>query len=264
MSLPVYTPPPREPVTWRSRRERFAQWRGTRPFWGGVWTIVAGVYLWGLTAAPIGVVVIQGVAGISAIVICLVYILLTLVAWSQPQLRVVTGGIVIVLALAAILLTNLGGFIVGTLMGLHGGASMIAWKPFVRRWSRPTPPDGVTAPVTVLVNRADDEQDATAAGADAAGDAPADAAADAPDGTQDTTTADDAAAAPAEPADDAPAAPRTPPRGTGMAPGLTILPSSPPPPVAPEGPAPGSTGSTVPGASAGHSFRADSRSSVVR
>ena len=146
MSLPVYTPPPREPVTWRGRRERFARWRGTRPFWGGVWTIVAGIYLWGLTAAPIGVVVIQGVAGVSAIVICLVYVLLTLVAWSQPQLRVVTGGIVIVLALAAILLTNLGGFIVGTLMGLHGGASMIAWKPFVRRWTRPTPPDGVSRP----------------------------------------------------------------------------------------------------------------------
>ncbi|MBI4939192.1 MAG: hypothetical protein HY830_00405 [Actinobacteria bacterium] len=258
MSLPVYTPPPREPVTWRSRRERFAQWRGSRPFWGGVWTIVAGVYLWGLTAAPIGVVVIQGVAGISAIVICLVYILVTLVAWTQPQLRVVTGGIVIVLALAAILLTNLGGFIVGTLMGLHGGASMIAWKPFVRRWSRPTPPDGIAAPVTVLVNRADDEQDATGAAADGT--------AGSTTGAPDVTT-DDAPAAPGQPADDAPAAPRTPPRGTGMTPGLTILPSSPPPPAAPEGPAPGSTGSsggTAPGASAGHSFRADSRSSVVR
>ncbi|WP_088286321.1 DUF6114 domain-containing protein, partial [Kineosporia sp. A_224] len=190
MSLPVYTPPPREPLTWRSRRERFAQWRGTRPFWGGVWTIVAGVYLWGLTAAPIGVVVIQGVAGISAIVICLVYILLTLVAWTQPQLRVVTGGIVIVLALAAILLTNLGGFIVGTLMGLHGGASMIAWKPFVRRWSRPTPPDGITAPVTVLVNRADDAQDATGAAADGTDGTPAASTADSTAGAPDATTPD--------------------------------------------------------------------------
>ena len=264
MSLPVYTPPPREPVTWRSRRERFAQWRGTRPFWGGAWTIVAGVYLWSLTAAPIGVVVIQGVGAISAIVICLVYILMALVAWSQPQLRVVTGGIVIVLALAAIFLTNLGGFIVGTLMGLHGGASMIAWKPFVRRWTRPTPPDGITAPVTVLVNRADDEQGTTGAGADVAAESPADAPSDAPAETPDPTAADDVPAAPAEPADDAPAAPRTPPRGTGMAPGLTILPSSPPPPAAPDGPAPGSAPGTAPGASAGHSFRADSRSSVVR
>ena len=265
MSLPVYVPPPRQ-----SRRERFAAWRHTRPFWGGLWAIVAGVYLWSLTAAPVGVVVIQGVAGISSIVICLVCVIVALAVWAQPQIRVIGGGIVIVLGLAAILLTNLGGFLVGTLMALHGGASMIAWKPVVKRWTRPEPQTvpalATSGAVSELVGRMGPDGGAPAADpahdtVDLTDDLAADLGADPTDPTDDVTdrpaddgtapvgadTADETAD-PADPADtadtadtadaadDVPAVRPTAPRPGGMAAGMTILPSSAPAPSTPSTP----------------------------
>ena len=249
MSLPVYVPPPRQ-----SRRERFAAWRHTRPFWGGLWAIVAGVYLWSLTAAPVGVVVIQGVAGISSIVICLVCVIVALAVWAQPQIRVIGGGIVIVLGLAAILLSNLGGFIVGTLMALHAGASMIAWKPVVKRWTRPEPQTvpalATTGAVSELVGRMGPDGGAPAADpahdtVDLTDDLTDVVRADEPDKPADdgaAPVAADAVDAPA-PAVDAPAAAvdvpterPTAPRPGGMAAGMTILPSSAPAPSTPPDP----------------------------
>ena len=80
MSLPAYTPPPKEQVTWRTRRDRFRAWRHSRPFWGGFWTLVAGWEMYALTAAPFKVVLLQGVAGISAILICAVFTLMAVTA----------------------------------------------------------------------------------------------------------------------------------------------------------------------------------------
>lgn len=111
----------------------FRTWRRSRPFWGGVTAILAGLELYGLTAAPFSLMVIQGVAGISALVICVLLILLAVVTWLQPHLRTATGLSIVVLSLASILLTNLGGFLLGMLLGLHGGASIAAWKPLEGR-----------------------------------------------------------------------------------------------------------------------------------
>lgn len=247
MSLPAYTPPPKEQVTWRTRRERFRAWRHSRPFWGGLWTLVAGWEMYALTAAPFKVVLLQGVAGISAILICAVFTLLAITVWVQPQLRVVAGFVVVFLAIASVLLTNLGGFLVGMLLGLHGGASMIAWKPFVQRWQRPTPATDV-APVTVLVERSAQAGRSPDAPEETAGhegtpgdttDAPADvttgaAALDAPapdasDG-EDATDGEDAPAPQditpgSDPDGDRPASRRAAPAA------VTVLPAAPPPPV---------------------------------
>lgn len=110
-------------------RQSFQQWRRSRPFWGGVTAIIAGIELYGLTAAPFQLMVIQGVAGISALLLAILFTVLAVVTWFQPQLRVVTGLVIVVLALASILLTNLGGFLVGMLLGIHSGASIAAWEP---------------------------------------------------------------------------------------------------------------------------------------
>jgi hypothetical protein len=104
-------------------------WRGTRPFWGGLTAVVAAVEIYGVTAVPLSLVVVQGVAGISAIILAMCLAALGLLTWFDPRLRAVTGTLVIVLSLASIVLTNLGGFLVGAMLGLHAGVSMLAWRP---------------------------------------------------------------------------------------------------------------------------------------
>jgi hypothetical protein len=68
-------------------------------------------------------------AGMSAMLIFVIFTLLAILTWVQPHLRLATGLIIVVFSLAAIMLTNLGGFIIGTLLGVHGGALMAAWRP---------------------------------------------------------------------------------------------------------------------------------------
>lgn len=136
-------------------RERFRYWRRSRPFWGGVTAIVAGVEMYALTAVPFSLMVIQGIAGVSALLIMILMVVLALVSWYQPHLRLVTGLIIVILALASILLTNLGGFLIGMLLGVHSGASIAAWRPREAHddpgalggsADPPTPADDATSP----------------------------------------------------------------------------------------------------------------------
>ncbi len=124
---------PQPRTAWQS----FRAWRRTRPFWGGVTAILAAIEMYGVTAAPFHVVLIQGVAGISAIVIAICFVLLAVLTWFQPHVRVATGLMIVVLSLASILLTNLGGFLIGMLLGLHSGSSITAWRPRPAQRRRP-------------------------------------------------------------------------------------------------------------------------------
>lgn len=142
--------------TWRS----FGEWRRTRPFWGGLIAIIAGIEMYAITAVPFKLMLVQGPAGISAALICIVFVLLTVLTWLQPQQRLASGLIIVVFSLASILLTNLGGFLIGMLLGLHAGASIASWRPpgaatarrrTPKRPSRPTrrPPTPLPLPPAI-------------------------------------------------------------------------------------------------------------------
>lgn len=126
----VDTSAPRPP----RRRRSFRTWRRTRPFWGGVITILAALELYGICAAPTSLLAMQAIAPASAIGIGLLMILLTVTTWRQVQARSITGPAVIILSLASLLLVNLGGWLLGMLLGVTGGSLMFAWTP------QPAPP----------------------------------------------------------------------------------------------------------------------------
>lgn len=125
----------RDLATWRQDlatwNHQFTGWRRTRPFWPGAIAMLGGIELYSVTAVPFSLLVVQGVAGIASLIIGLLIVLLAGLTWFQPQLRTVTGLIIVVLGLASILLSNLGGFLIGMVLALHGGATMMAWKPRV-------------------------------------------------------------------------------------------------------------------------------------
>jgi uncharacterized membrane protein len=92
-------------------------------------TLLAALELYGVTAAPTSVKALQTLAPASAIGISLLMVLLTISTWRQPGQRHLTGPVVIILSLVALLLVNLGGFVLGTLLGVIGGSLTFAWTP---------------------------------------------------------------------------------------------------------------------------------------
>lgn len=105
------------------------RWRRGRPFWGGLVTVVAGAEICAIPLAPVKVMLHQGIAGVSSVLLGVVLLVMGLSAWFAPHYRGLAGVLTVLAAAAALVLSNLGGFFVGTLLGICGGALIFAWQP---------------------------------------------------------------------------------------------------------------------------------------
>ncbi len=128
---------------------RYRRWRRSRPFWAGIWLILAGAELL-LIPLPIrnmGIILHIGIGGISGILIGAVLILAGLLLWYHPAQHVFYSIVAVLLAIGALVASNLGGFLIGTVLGILGGSLGFAWMPGRperrrrRRLNRPTEPD---------------------------------------------------------------------------------------------------------------------------
>ncbi|SDP62460.1 hypothetical protein SAMN04487905_106121 [Actinopolyspora xinjiangensis] len=116
----------------------FRNWRRTRPFWGGLFTLLAALLLLYPPYASLKLgdveVSLRTTAGISALVIGVVMIACALSFWVRPEWRLSAGIVALLLSLVALVVVNLGSFLVGTTLGVIGSSLAIAWSP--RRGSR--------------------------------------------------------------------------------------------------------------------------------
>ncbi|WP_234430729.1 DUF6114 domain-containing protein [Streptomyces sp. NRRL F-4489] len=110
-------------------RARWRRWRRGRPFWGGLAAVLAGAEICALPLAPLKIMLQQGIAGIPSVLMGLVMIVMGLSAWFAPYYRGLAGVLTVVGAMAALVMSNLGGFLVGTVLGILGGALIFAWQP---------------------------------------------------------------------------------------------------------------------------------------
>jgi hypothetical protein len=123
-------------------------WRRSRPFWGAVVTLAAG----GETAAvrfaqpvhPVWTVLPAGLLIAGGLIAC------SLLLLFDPAQRSVYAIVVILLSIAALLTSHLGGYLLGTLLGLAGGALAFAWVP-----RRPAAPAPAAAALTLIRGEAD-------------------------------------------------------------------------------------------------------------
>lgn len=121
-------------------RLRFRAWRGTRPFWAGLLTLLSGVPIAYFPYADIKVghltLTMATTAGAGSLIIGVLLVTLGLTMWFQSIVRVFAGVATILLALVSIPVSNIGGFMMGALLALVGGGLSISWAP-----GRPAGPD---------------------------------------------------------------------------------------------------------------------------
>lgn len=124
----------------RRGRLRWRAWRRSRPFWGGLATVVAGAEICAIPLAPLKIMLHQGIAGIPSVLLGLIMIVLGLSAWFAPHYSGLAGVVTVLLAAAALVISNLGGFLFGTLIGVTGGALIFGWRPRPAPVDEPAPP----------------------------------------------------------------------------------------------------------------------------
>lgn len=131
-------------------RRRFRRWRRGRPFWGGVFLILGGVQLFLSTQlSPMDVEISFGPQGFLAIILPLALLLCGLLLWVTPQHRYFYSVIGTVTAVYSLLGLNLGGWFLGMLLGIIGGALGFSWTPVQPAALPPQPdPAATSGPLT--------------------------------------------------------------------------------------------------------------------
>lgn len=109
---------------WRN----FRRWRRGRPFWGGVFLILSAIELfWSSNQDLAGMQVHFGPQGFLSYVIPGLIGLCGLLTLLTPQQRLFYGIVGACTAVFSLIGLNLGGFFVGMLLGITGGALSAAW-----------------------------------------------------------------------------------------------------------------------------------------
>ncbi|MEU5535538.1 DUF6114 domain-containing protein [Streptomyces sp. NPDC020362] len=116
-----------------ARRLQFRAWRGSRPFWAGLYVLLSGLpimyfpyfhlQLGHLTLA------MATTAGAGSLIIGVLLVVLGISLWFQKHVRTFAGVAAILLALVSLPVSNFGGFVMGFLLALIGGAMAVAWSP---------------------------------------------------------------------------------------------------------------------------------------
>jgi Family of unknown function (DUF6114) len=116
------------PIVDDEQRVAILGWTRQRPFVGSVLTILAGVEMFFSGQLDIGHIHVQvGIEGFQATVVPIALVLLGLLALFMPVHRIFYGIIALVVAVYSLIGVNLGGFIIGMLLGSVGGILTVSW-----------------------------------------------------------------------------------------------------------------------------------------
>jgi len=110
-------------------RRPFRTWRRGRPFIPGLCILLAGLEIYWAPHSSVGKLLSMGLPGISSLFIPIFLAVFAVTVWFFPTYRVFSGIAAILLALLSLVATNLGGFFIGFLLAMLGGAFAVAWTP---------------------------------------------------------------------------------------------------------------------------------------
>ncbi|MFG2055271.1 DUF6114 domain-containing protein [Micromonospora sp. NPDC048930] len=108
----------------------FRRWRRARPFWGGLFTALAGLEIFGTTQMSLNGLTFQmGPTGFLSWLIPVILVACGMLLWFSPAQRMFYAIVAAITALYSLIGVNLGGFFIGLLFGMIGSALGFAWVP---------------------------------------------------------------------------------------------------------------------------------------
>ncbi|WP_414080015.1 DUF6114 domain-containing protein [Streptomyces sp. KN37] len=116
-------------LPWPRQRRVLRRWRRTRPFWGGLLLLLGGAELLLVPLSPLTVLVSLGLGGIAALGIGIALVVAGLFLWFLPHTHHYVSVNALILSVLSFAATNLGGFLVGMLLGIAGSAMGFGWTP---------------------------------------------------------------------------------------------------------------------------------------
>lgn len=110
----------------RSSRQRFRDWRHSRPFWGGLLALLAGAEIAALPLSAYKIILVAPNVTLAA-GIGFVILILGVLVWMSPEQNKLYGLLTVLLGVVSFVTSNLGGFVVGGILAILGGALAFAW-----------------------------------------------------------------------------------------------------------------------------------------
>ncbi|MEV4703083.1 DUF6114 domain-containing protein [Actinoplanes sp. NPDC049316] len=120
----------------------FRLWRRSRPFWGGLLLVLAGLELFLSANLTLGDLQVHfGPQGFLSYLLPLILLLCGVLTWVSPGQRLFYGILGLLTAVYTLIGLNFGGFGLGMLLGIFGGALVLAWSPARPQPEVPIPAD---------------------------------------------------------------------------------------------------------------------------
>ncbi|HEX6499064.1 MAG TPA: DUF6114 domain-containing protein [Micromonosporaceae bacterium] len=142
MTVPLGAPA--DAHAWVRGWRAFRRWRRSRPFWGPLLLMLAGVELFFSANLLLGGLQIHfGYEGFLSYLLPLLMLVTGVLIWLTPNQRVFYSIVGTVTAIYSLIGLNLGGWFCGMLLGILGGALSFAWTP-----TTSAPPPTSVVPVT--------------------------------------------------------------------------------------------------------------------
>lgn len=116
----------------------FRRFRHTRPFWGGVFVLLAGLEIGVLPLGPTDPLLRAGASAFVGLLCSALLLAMGLLILLVPSQRLIAGAVAVAVSLCSFVLSNLGGFVIGMLLGILGGSLAVGWVPDTARYARRT------------------------------------------------------------------------------------------------------------------------------
>ncbi|GER67464.1 DUF6114 domain-containing protein [Weizmannia acidilactici] len=108
-------------------RTKFKSWRRSRPFWGATFTLLSGMIILYVPVQLLEVAAAPGSMVSIGLIFGGVIFLIGGMGYFFPKFNIVFGVLTIFLSVLSIM-GAMGGFLIGTLLGIIGGSLSVSWR----------------------------------------------------------------------------------------------------------------------------------------
>ncbi|MFE3033982.1 DUF6114 domain-containing protein [Streptomyces canus] len=111
------------------QQDAFTRWVYGRPFFGGLWLTLGGAWILLTMKASVKVVVHVGMQGVAGYLLPTLMVLLGLLILFSPDQRLFYSITGVLISMGSWVTSNMGGFMVGLLLGVVGSVLTFGWVP---------------------------------------------------------------------------------------------------------------------------------------